>query len=162
MSNYLEQFRKVLSARNTRWLLLILIVIVLALAIWLSLPGEHEPAPPWRPVTQRFDPERCTEGKCKEWVRMPPLGDNVVLLIVDPEVDDEIAQWSDCLATVASCMEEAGDFGRKTLVGCVRRSRCPERCREDFMRKARSLNDDDQVWALYNAQFVDDGGMCVP
>ncbi len=140
------------------WVLLVLVVGML-LWWWQGRPPE----PVWQPVTRTFDPEHCAEGKCKELLRLPPVGDDVVSVIVDPGVDDETAQWSDCLASVAQCVEvSAQDDEAGILRACVRDSQCPTACREHFAGQSDGIDDADALWRIYEQQFVLEGGLCVP
>jgi len=130
------------------------------LAYWLQ---SGEPGPLWRPASRPFDPQRCARGECEEALRFPAAKGEMVTLIVDPAVDDETAQWSDCLASVARCVEShPGNDEAEALRDCVRDSACPERCRERFADAADGVQDAEALWTLYERQFVNEGGVCVP
>lgn len=148
--------------KEKRWSILVILGLIFLIAIIVFFWRSRHPHSVWQPATHSFSIENCTRGKCKEFLRLPPLGDMKVSFLVDPEVDDEIAQWSDCLASVAKCMDKGADYSGKALIACVKQSACPQACKESFSHKASSLSDDDKVWALYNSQFVDEGGECLP
>ncbi len=146
---------------NRRTLTGFLLALVASMLLWWW--PNHSPEPVWEPVTGTFNPEHCLQGQCRELLRLPASGKEVASLIVDPAVDDAIAQWSDCLASVAVCVETAESADTADiLLSCVRESQCPASCRELFARESDGVEDIDALWQRYEQQFVDKGGACVP
>jgi len=117
---------------------------------------------PWRQSHHPFDPKRCLAGKCKEMLRLPPIANQGVSIKVDPEIDDEVAQWSDCLASITQCADQLNVLTVQGFHKCVSQSVCPVSCKQGFGRKVRHVQDINGMLAEFNAYFVDEGGACVP
>ena len=141
---------------------LVVFLVVVIVTLWFWPHQSTGPARVWQPVTHRFDPLRCARGKCKVLFQTPQPGDRFAL-IVDPAVNDETAQWADCLASVTQCVDTAGRFDDPgVLRRCVSKSQCPSACRQRFATIAAKADDAKAVWQLFEQQFVHRGGICVP
>jgi hypothetical protein len=111
---------------------------------------------PWAPATTSYDPA-CESGCVEKGVASgchEPISD----LLVDPKVDDAIAQWGDCLQSMADCIEEK----RKVVPQCVSESACPESCRSEFASRAGGETDSWKLLGILEGVFVVDGAMCRP
>lgn len=144
------------------WQLLagVVLILVLAMFVWRS----HSPAPGslWHSPAHVFDPERCGKGGCQELLRLPMAEGQLATLMVDSLVDDETAQWADCLASVAVCIDEGGGNEVDLLLRCVERSRCPARCRGRFVEGISEIKEADALWNWFDRLFVVEGAPCAP
>lgn len=118
----------------------------------------------WEPTRTPFNPERCLKGKCEEMLNLPlPQNKGLAFsILVDREVDDEIAQWSDCLSSIGLCVEKNTEFSKEVLLDCVGKSLCPQRCKEGFEQRVMKVNSTEDLWQNFDEYFVAEGGGCVP
>jgi len=98
-------------------------LLVILLILWQF---RSETFNPWVPATVAYDSE-CSGDKCKPagTVSLGHFGD--VEFAIQPDVDDAVAQWGDCLDSLMACMEKDGTPG-----DCVDRSTCPQACKQKY------------------------------
>ena len=152
--------------------IIILAAAASAVAVVIALLSERpvsvekrklaEAPTPWRQPRHPFDPKRCLNGKCKKLLRLPPVANEDVSIMVDPEIDDGVAQWSDCIGSIAQCVDRKREVTVQGFQACVGQSKCPESCKEGFARKTREVQDVNGMMTEFTAYFVDEGGACVP
>ncbi|GAB4175662.1 MAG: hypothetical protein Kow0020_11400 [Wenzhouxiangellaceae bacterium] len=137
--------------------IVLVLALVLTACLWVLWPKTI-----WQATTHTFDPERCIQGQCQELLRLAPAAGETFIILSDTQVDDPIAQWSDCLSSVAICIEQEQQDSAPAILNCVRTSRCPESCRTRFEQRAAGVEDTDQLWRLFEEDFVTRGARCVP
>jgi hypothetical protein len=118
----------------------------------------------WRPGDHPYKPA-CTAGDCKT---LGPIaadsgdgGKPMAVLGYDPAVDDEIAQWGDCLQSVTVCVEATAGPPETVLGPCVERAACPAACKSHFAGRTAGLKGRALLDA-YLAIFAGDDGYCTP
>ncbi len=157
--------------KNKRFLIIGVIAVLSLVIIFIFISKDEAPnitieAPsiptPWQPTHHAFDPNRCKDGKCKEMLRLPMMGTSKLSFMVDPEVDDPVAQWSDCLASITQCIDHNDTFTVKGFHECVRQSTCPESCKDGFNHKTQHTSDIKGMMAAFDTYFIGEGGTCVP
>jgi hypothetical protein len=113
-------------------------------------------ASPWRQTTTPYDPA-CSTG-CKEIKHVRDHHGADLHMRVNPNVDDAIAQWGDCLQSFTDCV------GKDTtaIAQCVARSACPAPCRAAFASQAAGEGDPRRLLDIFESVFVRDGAMCRP
>ncbi|WP_300543150.1 hypothetical protein [Maricaulis sp.] len=141
---------------------------VLALGGWLGWRYlDRPPDDLWQAATVPYDPE-CSEG-CEVFRDQIPAGhggryDAQLTLLVDPDLDDPIAQWSDCVDSVFTCLgtdaprDDAGRAGH--LRGCVAQSACPDPCRQRYA--SRSGGGLDGAVEAFGTIFLEEDAWCAP
>lgn len=117
--------------------------------------GYDDP-PDWAPTT-KAPPENC-DG-CPE-TPIAELGGHgaEVVFLQDTEVDDELAQWANCLHSFMDCVDDG-----ETEDPCMRAAPCPSKCKDAYFDKVSSLGADDydgRADALEDV-FMKAGGVCV-
>ena len=106
----------------------------------------------WKEVTRPYDPD------CKGCIE---LGEGAlghmegVTILIDPEIDDEPAQWNMCVSSILYCIEDGGDKDN-----CVRDSECPGPCKDDY--RDRAGDDKEAKWAAMETVFMDPESRCGP
>lgn len=132
----------------------------IVLAVTYALNGCPDPPARldvWHPATVPFDPE-CLSG-CIELERTAPLGHSEaqIRLRINPDVDDPIAQWGDCLESVIACFERDGALGP-----CVEQATCPTECKALFRERAANAANEDARVDAFEAVLVDSDAPCRP
>lgn len=121
----------------------------------------------WAKTTVPYDPT-CQSG-CTAVNQLDggqSHGASEIAVFVNPDVDDPIAQWGDCLQSIFTCVEaqsdpfQPGDQKASTVKSCVAASSCPAACIERFSR--RSTGGAADVEAALDDIFIDKAGWCVP
>jgi len=121
--------------------------------------GDSQPSDPpgssvWQPTTIPFDP---TCANC-ETIASGDYGHSGDLtLSYDPDVDDAIAQWGDCLESFRRCLVGGG-----LALACSEQSICPESCRADFESRIGGLTELPAQIEAFEAVYIDDGAPCLP
>jgi len=123
---------------------------------------EPEIQSPWKPTSHAFDPNRCNDGKCDEMIRLPMIGTTGLSIMVDPKIDGEVAQWSDCLASITQCVDNKDAFEVNGFHECVNQSGCPARCKDGFNHQTQHAQNMKEMMAAFDAYFIEDGGTCTP
>jgi len=118
-----------------------------------------EPETPWKPTTVAYDPG-CKKG-CEELssTSLTHLGD--ISIYVQPNVDDAIAQWGDCLDSVTQCVEDK-DLTRVNIAACVKESICPNACKVAFATEVRGANQVAEALDAFEQVFINDNTVCLP
>lgn len=86
--------------------------------------------------------------------------------LVDPKIDDSIAQWGDCIASVMTCYEaqaERADFSSaqdQYLHNCILESSCPDPCLDHYA--AEVGEDMTQVDRAFDAVLIGEQAVCLP
>ena len=88
----------------------------------------------WAPTTVPYDPE------CKTGCEPLAMGDYGHLgeleISYNPDVDDPIAQWADCLESFQACL-----FDGRDALECSQQSSCPAACRVDYESRIVGVTD---------------------
>jgi len=84
-----------------------------------------------------------------------------ISLYVQPDVDDAIAQWGDCLDSVTRCIEDRG-LTSSNIVACVGESICPDTCKTTFSTEARGVSQVGAALDAFERVFINDGAACLP
>src|ERR1700752_4101392 len=87
----------------------------------------------WAPTSVAYD--ATCRVNCKD-VRFISTGHNVraplegelPVISYNPDVDDPIAQWGDCLDSIMRCVRDQPRNLGPAVNTCVRQSRCPAKC----------------------------------
>ncbi|MCP5038756.1 MAG: hypothetical protein GY945_14285 [Rhodobacteraceae bacterium] len=84
----------------------------------------------------------------------------------DPSVDDEVAQWGDCLQSIFVCMD-VGTQGAPSsqdkaalINNCVSKSACPAVCTDEFA--SSTADDPESVLRAFEDVFIGDQAWCLP
>jgi len=131
-----------------------IVIAIFIVIVIISGQLKEDVFNPWQPATVTYDPS-CSGDKCKPAgaVSLGHFGD--VEFAIQPDVDDAIAQWGDCLDSLMACMKKDGKPG-----DCVDRSICPQPCKQ---RYHESTPDDVEFLAGLDAietLFVKNGAAC--
>ncbi len=156
-------------------LILILVALVVAALAYWFLNRDTRPDV-WDEATVPYNENACEEEDACVGYAIGAAGhgghdpEDAIEFFYNPAIDDEIAQWGDCLGSVFTCIEtgmlEASEGGaeadRAALISsCVADAECPGECKERFAQRSRG-QDFDGIEALFFDMFVDERGYCVP
>lgn len=165
------------AASGNKWMIPLIIaalaLVLILLAIWFFFFRDTRPHV-WAEATVPYTVDACEEeGACPE-LNIPASGhgahgdENLMLFAYNPEIDDPIAQWGDCLDQVLACVqegtaEEIDDEARAPLIdGCVEAANlCPAECREEYVSRASAGSFEAAERAFFSV-FVEERGYCVP
>lgn len=147
-------------------------IIILGAAVYYMLVLRDTRPHVWAEPTVPYEAESCAEEGACETIDLAAAGhgahgeESGTLFVYNPNIDDEIAQWGDCIDQIFVCiqtgMEAEGADGAETVRGCVAAAdQCPGECREHFAGRAGGL-DIEAMEALFFETFVDERGYCVP
>ncbi|MCC6622531.1 MAG: hypothetical protein IT385_14800 [Deltaproteobacteria bacterium] len=131
--------------------------LVLALLMLAPACSEERDDVLWSPATVEHDPT-CATG-CVEVGRVP-AGHHATqdfVFRVNPDVDDAVAQYGDCVESVLACLEAGTD-----LRTCAARGDCPTSCKRDFAARARGLTDLVEIRTAFEAVFILRDAPCRP
>jgi hypothetical protein len=109
----------------------------------------------WRPTSVAYDPA-CETG-CETVYEREVGHVGEVTVRANPDVDDAIAQWGDCLQSFISCMDAQND-----VASCNASSDCPAGCRERVSQKIAGVADVNEQMELYETVFIAPGAPCRP
>lgn len=92
----------------------------------------------WEPTSVAYD--ASCQVNCKD-VRFISTGHNVraplegelPVISYNPDVDDPIAQWGDCLDSIMRCVRDQPRNLGPAVNTCVRQSQCPAKCVRRFL-----------------------------
>jgi len=110
---------------------------------------------PWLEPTVPYDPT-CAGGCDETPIELGHLRDGFTLRI-DPNVDDAVAQWGDCVESMLVCLE-AGSSAR----ACVAAAECPEICKDLFDARAIGVSDEARLLDHFESVFIEEGAACRP
>lgn len=109
----------------------------------------------WAPTTTAYDPT-CASG-C-EVLKEGEFGHiGGITLSFNPNVDDPVAQWGDCIESFRVCMEGGGD-----VRGCSEGSVCPEDCKAELAARLQGAGELEAELAVFKAVYLDEGAPCLP
>ncbi len=153
-----SKFRRVFSPP-------VLAFVVVITAFFLFLVYLLVPPNVWEETTVPFDPE-CLENCESVGTIGGSHGTEGAEFMINRTVDDDIAQWGDCLESIFICislgedpngsMEEKTDLVRE----CIAASACPEECTSRYARKSSSSPEAAQQ-AFFDV-FIGDNAWCLP
>lgn len=125
--------------------------IAVLLVVSCGQQGQDNSKNVWQKPTKSFG-DACTQN-CELVTKLSAGHGRTqsLAVIYDPEIDDEIAQWGDCLQSVMRCTTSGGDIAR-----CTADATCPVPCIAAF----EEMPGDRQ--SAFEAIFINDGGLCVP
>jgi len=143
-----------------------LILVLGVIAFFMFRPA---PLPPdvWAETTVPFDPA-CTEN-CEELggVIDSAHGSPALEFSYNPNVDDAVAQYGDCMQSVFQCIADAeldpfADQSQKAAVtrGCVAQSICPAECKDRFASEASGSPA--AVMTAFESTFIANDAWCLP
>ena len=145
---------------------LLILVAALVTAIYLNF-FYVKPAGSnlWTTTTVPYD------STCKENCEVAgSLGNNhgspEIDLLYNPNVDDSVAQWGDCLQSVFVCVSAGNkpNISQIEKAGlarvCVQNSTCPAPCRERYGLKA--ANSPEAARQAFDDVFVNEDAWCRP
>ena len=135
---------------------LIIVIAALALAAYWFFLKPEVVENPWQPVITAYSTD-CTQG-C-ETVRPAQTGRHGSQwpLVYNPRVDDAVAQWGDCIASVMTCVD-AG----QSADACIRQSRCPAQCLSRYDRVLAGRGTEDASLDAFEAVFIKTDAVCRP
>jgi hypothetical protein len=133
-------------------------LLLLTAACSGATPGDAADtgAAEWTPTTVPYDPA-CTG--CQEVGRaaMGHHGEQVISLLVDPAVDDPVAQWGDCVEAVLTCLEGGGG-----MRACAGSEACPAGCRQRFDDETAGVLDEVALKEAFEGVYITRGAPCRP
>lgn len=150
-------------------------LLFVGLAAYLYLARDIR-ADVWQEATVPYDETSCAEAGACEVYAVTAGGhgghgpEAAIDFLYNPAIDDEIAQWGDCLGSVFTCIETgmleaeesgAGSNRGAVISSCVAEAECPGECKDRFADRARG-RDFDRLEALFFDMFVEERGYCVP
>ena len=118
----------------------------------------------WAPATVPYNPD-CG-ANCKTFATLeaahggPKGAEGGLEMRYDPNVNDDVAQWGDCLDSVFVCINATGDRSPDRVRSCVQDAKCPKECKDRFA--ARASGSIDEVKAAFFGIFVDKDAACRP
>lgn len=80
-----------------------------------------------------------------------------VTFLQDPDVDDELVQWSGCINAYIDCVDADGE-----LATCMEQGPCPQPCKDAYAERVAGTDDYDTHAGAIEAIFMNDGGLCTP
>jgi len=110
---------------------------------------------PWLPPSVPYDPD-CGSGCDESSIELGHLGPGFTLR-VDPDVDDAVAQWGDCVESMLVCLE--GGNGARD---CLATSQCPQICKELFDSRAVGVTDEERLLDVFETVMIEEGAACRP
>jgi len=139
----------------THGLVGVIAVIACVRAFGCGRQGGSATHGPWQRASVAYDAS-CTGG-CEDLgeLALGEVGDYQAK--INRAVDDDVAQWGDCLQSVLSCIDAGGGVS-----SCVAASACPENCRTSYARQTLGQTDEDALLDAFEILFIEAGGECVP
>lgn len=136
------------------------VALLFAASLLVGCSSDTSDAPPieetrWAPTTTPYDPE-CASG-C-EVIAEGEFGHvGSVTLAFNPNVDDPVAQWGDCIESFRACVDRGGD-----ALACSESSECPEDCRATFAAQVEGVSELEAQVGVFKAVYLDEGAPCLP
>ncbi len=153
-----------------RTLLTAALVLLLAVGGWLAFtfvgrdrgtPVSERPAL-WKPPVRPWEPDHCERRPCRPLAALS-VGPSDLVLLVDPELDDAVAQWGDCVDQFRSCVDRLQDPTAASVHACMANATaCPAPCREAFRRPAGDASDLAGLLAAFSEVYLDLDAPCLP
>lgn len=148
------------------------VVIALGIGAWWYFFGFAfdflKPAPGhldvWASPTVPYKPDCGAEcklfGTLQAGHGAPHGAEGGLELRYDPNVNDSIAQWGDCLDSVFVCLNAAAGRSPARVGDCVRDAKCPKECKDRYA--ARSVSTIEEAEAAFFGVFVNKDAPCRP
>lgn len=111
---------------------------------------------PWKPTTVPRDPT-CATG-CVEYGPINMTHGGPMKFYVQPDVDDALAQWADCVESMQACLKRT-DFA---VSACMAEALCPRPCKDRYASIARAETDTDTLLDVFQEVFLDRDAVCAP
>ena len=137
---------------SKKYIAVIITLFIGASLLFYVFPNEKEnTAPIWK--SGSITPDTQCKEDCEQLSSLAPghKGEKIQL-VYNPRINDEIAQWGDCLDTVMRCKKDKNNSFRD----CVSTSSCPQACKKAIKEDTRP----DDI--AFEALFINNGGLCVP
>jgi hypothetical protein len=116
-----------------------------------------EPLDVWEPTTVPFDSE-CGDCEVVDTTDLlPHLGGLQSTFHYNEAIDDPIAQWGDCLASMLECFQTDGGVS-----GCAAAAECPAECKALYEDRAPAGADELTLLEVLNGVYVNCGAPCRP
>jgi hypothetical protein len=122
----------------------------------------------WKPTTTPYSPV-CDSSDCEvlSFHEGSVHGVTGTQLIYNPNIDDAISQWGDCIMEVSLCFYEGSNQETSTiemqenLSACVQKSECPSKCKNAY---AISYNQrrSKEAWDIFEDVFSGEDALCLP
>lgn len=112
---------------------------------------------PWQPTTKAFDPACSNCPVVIEYSAQESAHGSSIQIKYDPSVDDEVAQWGNCVIRVMQCIEDSDD-----LRPCVAIPACPASCQTVYGEAGGTSADLALQFDAFEAAFTDDDAPCLP
>jgi len=109
----------------------------------------------WAPTTVAYDPSCASGCEVVEEGDYGHIGE--LRLLVNPDVDDPIAQWGDCIESFTVCIDNGMDAR-----SCSEGSVCPDECRAEYEGRLVGLSGLEAELRAFQAVYVDEGAPCLP
>lgn len=113
---------------------------------------------PWKKGTVAYDPTCKADCQKLSDRIFPHVGP--IKLQVQPKLDDEIAQWGDCLQSVASCLYADRAAPNRDVKACVASAACPQSCKDRYVNAVGAETDVNKLLDAFEAVFVNQGAPC--
>ena len=133
-------------------ILAVVLAVGAAIAFWSTRPID-----PWKPTT--VPRTAACESGCTVIGEFDTAHGPRIRVTEQPNVDDPVAQWADCLTSIRVCTEREG---RGAFAGCVAKAACPALCITEFERRTGVKPDVERLRAAFEATFLADGAPCLP
>jgi hypothetical protein len=78
-------------------------------------------------------------------------------LAINPKVDDPVAQWGDCIASVLACIDGGSDAS-----GCVVAGQCPVPCQQRVASALGGASSEEAALAAFEKVYMQSGADCRP
>lgn len=109
----------------------------------------------WAPTSTPYDPDCVSGCQVLEEGEFGHLG--AVSLSLNPDVDDPVAQWGDCIESFRDCVAGGGKVG-----SCSESSLCPEDCKADVAARLVGETEIGAQLAAFKAVYLDEAAPCLP
>jgi hypothetical protein len=163
------------DSKTGRNLILAGVLIAVVLLLFFLFPEQKKispplprPAPlanPWKQTSVPYDApcdEECVK-KMKHLAEVKGVHAGKFNMYYQPDIDDEIAQWGDCLQSIMTCIETRGGEGPAVMVRpCVLASDCPDLCKKEFKEHAGLIQDFEGLMGALEKTFILDSALCMP
>jgi len=145
-------------------------VLLLAVAGWFASTlvgrGTGTPVPEkpalWKPPARPWEPDHCERRPCRPLAALS-VGPSELVFLVDPELDDAVAQWGDCVDQFRSCVDGLQDPTAASVSACMESATaCPAPCREAFRRRAGDAPDLARLLTAFSEVYIDSDAPCLP
>ncbi len=118
--------------------------------------ASNKPSP-WQATTKAFDPDCSDCPVVIEYSAQESAHGSSIQIKYDPTVDDEVAQWGNCVIQVLQCIENSSD-----LRPCIAIPECPASCQTAYQEAGGDSADLASQFDAFEAVFTDDDAPCLP